>query len=132
VPPGGGERRKRPKTVQKRHIRAQFAAHFRPTRRVVSAIVHEPREDGVKMRKSKAGKAQETKNATQNATQNVTQGTTQRIRSDRGETAGLVHRYGKIGISAVAAAVRYQGGAKNPAYAPASAQMLDWLGEAAA
>jgi hypothetical protein len=26
--------------------------------------------------------------------------------------------YGKIGISAVAAAVRYQGGAKNPAYAP--------------
>jgi hypothetical protein len=27
--------------------------------------------------------------------------------------------YGQIGISAVAAAVRYQGGAKNPAYAPA-------------
>ncbi len=27
--------------------------------------------------------------------------------------------YGEIGISAVAAAVRYQGGAKNPAYAPA-------------
>ena len=26
--------------------------------------------------------------------------------------------YGQIGISAVAAAVRYQGGAKNPAYAP--------------
>jgi hypothetical protein len=26
--------------------------------------------------------------------------------------------YGKIGISAVAAAVRYQGSAKNPAYAP--------------
>src|SRR6266516_117450 len=28
-------------------------------------------------------------------------------------------RYGQIGISAVAAAVRYQGLAKNPAYAPA-------------
>jgi hypothetical protein len=28
-------------------------------------------------------------------------------------------RYGQIGISAVAAAVRYQGAAKNPAYAPA-------------
>lgn len=27
-------------------------------------------------------------------------------------------RYGRIGISAVAAAARYQGGAKNPAYAP--------------
>jgi hypothetical protein len=26
--------------------------------------------------------------------------------------------YGRIGISAVAAAARYQGGAKNPAYAP--------------
>jgi hypothetical protein len=26
--------------------------------------------------------------------------------------------YGQIGISAVAAAARYQGGAKNPAYAP--------------
>lgn len=28
-------------------------------------------------------------------------------------------RYGQIGISAVAAAARYQGTAKNPAYAPA-------------
>lgn len=28
--------------------------------------------------------------------------------------------HGQIGISAVAAAVRYQGGAKNPAYAPAA------------
>jgi hypothetical protein len=33
--------------------------------------------------------------------------------------ASLDRRYGQIGISAVAAAVRYQGGAKNPAYAPA-------------
>jgi hypothetical protein len=30
--------------------------------------------------------------------------------------------YGQIGISAVAAAVRYQGAAKNPAYAPAIAK----------
>jgi hypothetical protein len=30
----------------------------------------------------------------------------------------LDRRYGQIGISAVAAAVRYQGGGKNPAYAP--------------
>jgi hypothetical protein len=28
--------------------------------------------------------------------------------------------YGQIGISAVAAAARYQGSAKNPAYAPAA------------
>jgi hypothetical protein len=33
------------------------------------------------------------------------------------ETA-LDRRYGAIGISAVAAAARYQGAAKNPAYAP--------------
>lgn len=33
------------------------------------------------------------------------------------ETA-LDRRYGAIGISAVVAALRYQGGAKNPAYAP--------------
>jgi hypothetical protein len=31
----------------------------------------------------------------------------------------LQHCYGQIGISAVAAAVRYQGDSKNPAYAPA-------------
>lgn len=30
--------------------------------------------------------------------------------------------YGQIGISAVAAAVRYQGDSKNPAYAPAVAE----------
>ena len=32
--------------------------------------------------------------------------------------AALHERYGKIGISAVAAAVRYQSDARNPAYAP--------------
>lgn len=37
-------------------------------------------------------------------------------RSDR-DTA-LDRRYGEIGISAVAAAARYQGGGRNPAYAP--------------
>jgi hypothetical protein len=35
------------------------------------------------------------------------------------DTTALDQRYGRIGISAVAAAARYQGGAKNPAYAPA-------------
>ena len=33
-------------------------------------------------------------------------------------TASLDRRYGKIGISAVAAALPYQSDAKNPAYAP--------------
>ena len=39
----------------------------------------------------------------------------------RRERAELDARYGKIGISAVAAALRYGGDAKNPAYAPAPA-----------
>jgi len=34
------------------------------------------------------------------------------------EQVALHLRYGRIGISAVAAAARYQGDAKNPAYAP--------------
>ena len=38
----------------------------------------------------------------------------------RRERAELDARYGKIGISAVAAAVRYQSESRNPAYAPVS------------
>lgn len=45
---------------------------------------------------------------------------------------GLDHRYGQIGISAVAAAVRYQGGAKNPAYAPCSSKWRDLIADVAA
>lgn len=43
----------------------------------------------------------------------------QASREDSGENTALDGRYGQIGISAVAAAVRYQGVTKNPAYAPA-------------
>ena len=35
------------------------------------------------------------------------------------EQHNLARRYGKIGLPAVAAAVRYQSESKNPAYAPA-------------
>ena len=52
-------------------------------------------------------------------------------RQIHGETA-LAGCYGQIGISAVVAAARYQGGAKNPAYAPSSNQWRDRLAEAAA
>lgn len=52
-------------------------------------------------------------------------------RTIRGEAA-LAGCYGQIGISAVAAAVRYQGSAKNPAYAPASNKWRERLAEAAA
>ena len=48
------------------------------------------------------------------------------------EATALAGCYGQIGISAVVAAVRYQGSAKNPAYAPASSQWRDRIAEAAA
>ena len=41
------------------------------------------------------------------------------ISEQRRERAELDPRFGKIGISAVAAAMRYCGDARNPAYAPA-------------
>ncbi len=47
------------------------------------------------------------------------------------QTASLNGRYRQIGISAVAAAVRYQGTAKNPAYAPAPTTWQDYTGDAA-
>lgn len=53
-------------------------------------------------------------------------------RETHGEATSLTGRYGQIGISAVAAAARYQGSAKNPAYAPASSQWRDRFAEAAA
>lgn len=46
--------------------------------------------------------------------------------------ASLDGRYRQIGISAVAAAVRYQGSAKNTAYAPVPLKWQDRTGEAAA
>jgi hypothetical protein len=49
-----------------------------------------------------------------------------------GEGTVLAGCYGQIGISAVAAAVRYQGGAKNPAYAPTSSKWRDRIAEAVA
>lgn len=47
------------------------------------------------------------------------------------ERTALDSRYGQIGISAVAAAVRYQGTAKNPAYAPVAINWYDRAEEAA-
>jgi hypothetical protein len=38
------------------------------------------------------------------------------------KTGDLDRRYGRIGISAVAAALTYKGDSKNPAYAPSEAQ----------
>jgi hypothetical protein len=53
-------------------------------------------------------------------------------RKASGDSTTLDSRYRQIGISAVAAAARYQGGAKNPAYAPASSNWRNRIAEAAA
>jgi hypothetical protein len=57
------------------------------------------------------------------------QGSERKIHSEGMALAGC---YGQIGISAVAAAVRYQGSGKNPAYAPTSNKWRDRIAEAAA
>jgi hypothetical protein len=46
--------------------------------------------------------------------------------------SALVQCYGQIGISAVAAAARYQGAAKNPAYAPSVVKPHRWKADEAA
>jgi hypothetical protein len=48
------------------------------------------------------------------------------------EQASLDRRYGEIGIPAVAAALRYQSDAKNPAYAPVVPRDDRWRNESAA
>jgi hypothetical protein len=53
-------------------------------------------------------------------------------RKTHSEGTALAGCYGQIGISAVVAAVRYQGSAKNPAYAPTSTKWRDRIAEAAA
>jgi len=50
----------------------------------------------------------------------------------RRERAELDPRFGKIGISAVAAAMRYASERKNPAYAPAAESTKSLTDEAAA
>ncbi|HEX4408246.1 MAG TPA: hypothetical protein VH206_05685 [Xanthobacteraceae bacterium] len=47
------------------------------------------------------------------------------------QVTSLDQRYHQIGISAVAAAVRYQGSAKNPAYAPVPTRWTDYSDDAA-
>jgi len=55
--------------------------------------------------------------------------TAQTTQSIRREVQNLEVRYGKIGISAVVAAMRYQGYAKKPALVSADRQPDRWLKE---
>jgi len=70
-----------------------------------------------------------------NVTADSAKNTTQKPNGDRricGDDNLAACGFGQIGISAVAAAARYQGSAKNPAYAPASSTWRDRIAEAAA
>jgi hypothetical protein len=51
----------------------------------------------------------------------------QSTQSVRREAQNLEVRYGEIGISAVVAAMRYQGDVKSPAHIPADRQPDRWL-----
>jgi hypothetical protein len=54
---------------------------------------------------------------------------TKKAQSTRHEAQNLEVRYGDIGISAVVAAMRYQGDAKTPAHVPMDGQPDRWLDE---
>lgn len=54
-----------------------------------------------------------------------------KVAKDSAKETALDRRYGAIGIPAVAAAVRYQGAAKNPAYAPVANAWYEPADEAA-
>jgi hypothetical protein len=58
-----------------------------------------------------------------------TSGQKTNARNNPGEL--LDQRYRQIGIPAVAAAARYHGAAKNPAYAPAAVKWYEGAGDAA-
>jgi hypothetical protein len=87
-----------PPLREKDHKAARFAAHCSRTRRASYGYrqVHRIRKRKRMMRAS-----------------------TER-QTERRDQAGLDRRYGKIGISAVAAAVQYQSDCKNHAYAPSN------------
>ena len=60
------------------------------------------------------------------------QGLSQPQSERRRESHSLDRRYGAIGIPAVAAALRYAGATKNPAYAPVVPRPSERFSEAAA
>jgi hypothetical protein len=73
-----------------------------------------------------------TGSAMSTVTAEMTRKTTEKTTKNSTEDAALDRCYRQIGISAVLAAVRYQGTAKNPAYAPAEARRDERLEDAAA
>src|SRR5262245_55862150 len=100
---------------RKCHEGLKIPAHFRPTQRP-----SQPCPTGVH-----TDARHTTRKVTEHA---MTSKTTAEARRE-GKAESLAGRYGDIGISAVAAAVRYQSEAKNPAYAPVEPNAAVWLQE---
>jgi hypothetical protein len=67
----------------------------------------------------------------QNVTAKTAKKTAQKTAKTSKERPALDRCYGQIGISAVAAAARYQGAAKNSAYAPVPTRWTERADEAA-
>jgi len=105
---------------RKCHDSARFAAHFCRTRRLGFHHHTLEWEWGFTMRDVTADLAKKTTQKT---------GNERRMSS---ETTALDRCFGQIGISAVVAAARYQGHAKNPADVPVSDKWRDLFAEAAA
>jgi len=101
---------------------ARFGAYFRRTARL--AFEHRLKHKGTGS-KMTSMTAETAKNTGQKSRENTSSG------KSPDQNTALDRRYRQIGISAVAAAVRYQGDAKNPAYAPATIKWRD-AGEEAA
>jgi hypothetical protein len=91
---------------RKCHDSARFVAHFRRTRCLRSKHHQSERELGYIMSEM----------TLETAVKNSRSGNNDR---QTGDAMALDRSYREIGISAVAAAARYQGSSKNPAYAPA-------------
>jgi hypothetical protein len=107
-----------------------FVAHFRLTQRLRPrrrfGTILGQKERGSKMQRVTARSAKKASKKTSR-----TAGNQRKPRKSAEEQIALHLCYGQIGISAVAAAARYQSGAKNPGY-PTSSFKLDERGAAVA
>jgi hypothetical protein len=90
--------------AEQSHTSGRFTADFRPTAGLRGRFATRQRERGLRMKDAAATMAKRPGNQSE---------------PQKSEAHTALHLcYGQIGISAVAAAVRYQGSAKNQAYAP--------------
>jgi hypothetical protein len=102
------------------HASGRFVAHFRRTQSLGPR--RRSNDEGMRGTKMQDVTAKSAKKTANNQ---------RKPRKSADEQIALHLRYRQIGISAVAAAARYQGGAKNPSYAPATIK-LDERGAAVA